>query len=287
MNLDPKHPPPPPARPPPPPPPTEPSKIDVRPTFIQQWLKQNKDSLNVKSKDQQQSELNELIKKESVFPLHIPASAIPQARPLISFFGSNGISEEIESSGGCASSELRRPIGSSSRIEEKKNSERTTDAASDASFIHRTAVEDVRKIAYLCATYKSKMLANRHEYEYKRQVRINKQHQQQLQLEPGSTLSQKSEPTPPKYHPEYTPLSAEGNKIMMSIHGANYNVCLARAACPEKTKKLVSCWKRLSAKESAALAEAGLGEYVCLEERKEVERCIGSGVQRAVKDILG
>lgn len=148
----------------------------------------------------------------------------------------------------------------------------------DSSLMHpsdkQTAVHEMRKIASLCSNYKAAAIQNKQEFEYKRAL-IAKEKRSEINV-----------PSKPPEHHEFTPLKPAENLLLNKIHGTNYNVCLARAVCPQRTSNLFSCWKRTEPRVVKALAEQGLDQLMCIEEREAVERCIGQSVQRIMKDII-
>jgi hypothetical protein len=82
-------------------------------------------------------------------------------------------------------------------------------------------------------------------------------------------------------------MSLRENYAMAKIHGSNYALCLAAAACPDRAERMVSCWAGADPRVVGMMERHGMGRYICSEERKAVERCVGGVVQKAMKDILG
>lgn len=226
-------------RPPPPPPPPPESKNE---TFIDDFLQQNSGKLP--NAEDRERERQQWFFKQFLFPTHIPESAIADTSPLLSLLHDHGIESDDRS--------LTHP--------------------SDM----QTTVDEIRKIASLCANYKSTAIQNKKEFEYKRAV-IAKEKQSETNL---------PEPEKPPDHPEFTPLKPAENLFLAKIHGRNYQLCLARAVCPQRTESLLSCWKSTEPRVVQALAEQGLDQLMCIEEREAVERCIGQSVQHIMKDII-
>ena len=150
--------------------------------------------------------------------------------------------------------------------------------SNDSSLTHpsdkQTTVDEIRKIASQCANYKAAAIQNKQEFEYKRAL-LAKEKRSEVKV-----------PSKPPDHAEFTPLKPAENLLLNKIHGTNYNVCLARAVCPERTNNLFSCWKSTDPRVVKAMAEQGLDQLMCIEERESVERCIGQKVQTIMKDII-
>jgi len=142
-----------------------------------------------------------------------------------------------------------------------------------------TAASDFRDVISLCSTYKTRALQNRDEFEYKK-TKL----QQKKQAAEGVDTADIDLPAQPLAS-EFSPLSAQENFLLSSIHAANYNLCLSSAICPERTTKLVTCWRRTDGRVIKKLKEQGMDRFVCQEEREAVERCLGNSVQRVMKDI--
>ena len=161
------------------------------------------------------------------------------------------------------------------------------DVASDEDdevFECRSALQDFRQILSLCASYKQASDMNQREFEYKKNKwNLRKQQQQQQHAYDGDEQLL----TRPPHHEEYTPLKLTQNYILANIHDVNHKMCLARATCPDRTESLMSCLRGVDPNLVQALAKQGLGALVCSEERRAVERCVGSGVQRVMKEVLG
>jgi len=271
--------------PPPPPPPTKGEPTKQQPTFIEQWLKEEKEK-SPKAKTRQ------YYYEQCMFPRHVPSKAMPDVDPTLSLIFHHG--EEQTTS----------------------NSDGAKDVGGSMSPTHRTALDDFRKVVSLCATYKDRSIANHKEFRYKRAIKLKEKQMREEQnmidattaddaAESNTTLSNKTTatadvpakqakqqsapPTPPRPpdHSEYTPLPIGGNHYLSKIHEVNYNLCLANAACPERTKRLTRCWKRVDPRTMKAMEEQGMESFVCSEEREAVERCVGLSVQRVMKDILG
>jgi len=141
---------------------------------------------------------------------------------------------------------------------------------------NRATIDEIRKIVSLCSHYKSTAIQNQKEFEYKRSI-IAKEKQ---------NTSTKNIPVQPPYHSDFTPMKPGENLFMSKIHSTNYNLCLASAVCPQRTRSLLSCWKNLDHRVAKALASKGLDQFIWVEEREAVERCIGLSVQKLVKDII-
>mmetsp|Transcript_376 Transcript_376/g.989 ORF Transcript_376/g.989 Transcript_376/m.989 type:complete len:184 (+) Transcript_376:190-741(+) len=142
-----------------------------------------------------------------------------------------------------------------------------------------TAASDFRDVISLCSTYKTRAVENRDEFEFKK-AKL----QQQKQAAEGVEAEEIDLPAQPLAS-EFTPLSAQENFLLASIHAANYNLCIGNAICPGRTAKLMTCWKRTDSRVIQQFKEHGMDRFVCQEERKAVERCLGNSVQRVMKDI--
>lgn len=151
---------------------------------------------------------------------------------------------------------------------------------------HRTALDDMRQIASLCSTYKTRAIVNNNEFRYKR-AKLKERQRQEKSNNTESTDAFKSTQSPPPYHSEYTHLALAENFLLAKIHGANYNLCLAKATCPDRTSRLLKCWKSVDPQLLKMMEQEGMEDFICMQEREAVERCIGLGVQRVMKDILG
>ena len=71
------------------------------------------------------------------------------------------------------------------------------------------------------------------------------------------------------------------------IHEMNYRHCIARETCPERTARLVACWKFVGPEamsQASALDRDGL---VCRNEREALVRCSGRLAQRLVRLAIG
>lgn len=226
---------------PPPPPPPASSVIDkgASSSFIDDWLKQNKQSaINpVESK-------REFFAKQCLFPTYITDRSMCDVSSLRSMLHDH----KIESNDS--------PLTLS------------TDEQS-------TAIDEIRKIASLCAHYKSIASKNRQELEYKQA--INAKEKQNIE-----TITIPDQPP----HSDFTPMKPAENALLSKIHEANYNLCLANAVCPERTGRLLSCWKNMNPRTAKIMAQQGLDYLVCVQEREAVERCIGLSVQKVIKDTI-
>ncbi|KAL7552699.1 hypothetical protein ACHAWF_015936 [Thalassiosira exigua] len=239
--------------PPPLPPPPPPPSVDDNLTFLERWIeKEKKVEPSIESK-------REYFNNECLFPRHIPAAGIANVDPMISLI----------------SHQAGKEHGMVGRSENSPGVESEEDL-----FLRKTALDDVRKIASLCATYDSRASINLEEFKYKRAVLRKEKASQTLENAPSTTHIQ------PPHHDEYSPLSIHENFLLARIHRANYNVCLAAATCPERTKRLAACWKRMDPQLIRLMEKEGVEGFVCLEEREAVERCVGLGVQRVMKAIL-
>ncbi len=224
-------------RPPPPPPPPPESKNE---TFIDNFLQQN--SKKLPNAEERKRQRQQWYYDQCLFPSYITESAMADTSPLLSLMRDHGIESDDSS--------LTRP--------------------SDK----QTTVDEIRKIASLCANYKSSAIQNKKEFAYKRAA-IAKEKGNEIEL-----------PEKPPDHPEFTPLKPAENLLLTKIHATNYNMCLGRAVCPQRTENLLSCWKSTNPRVVKALAEQGLDQLMCIEEREAVERCIGHSVQKIMKDII-
>ena len=218
-----------------PPPPPPSPPIEEEPTFIEKWERQ--------SKSQSKNSKRVYLEKQCRFPNHIPQSAHCNIDPLLSLI-SNHIDDHIDDN-----------------------------VSNDTNY--RSPMNDMRKVASLCSTYKTAAKQNKQEFQYKRAI--------QQQIEPIDD----DEVPPPPHTSMYTNLSMAENFALAKIHGANYNLCLAKAICPDRTNRLLSCWQRTDINIVKRMHEDGIAGLICLEEKEAVERCIGNGVQKIMKDILG
>ena len=157
----------------------------------------------------------------------------------------------------------------------------------------RTAVQDFTQLLSLCGSYKHTADANQKEAKYKhKRWNLNKQKKKVMQQseedanEKLTILENKLSKLKPPPHSEYTPLTIDQNYYLSQINSVNYRLCLAYKSCPARTKEYVSCLEGIDEKEMDRLAEKGLGSMICLEERQALERCVGLGVERVVKEIL-
>ena len=138
-----------------------------------------------------------------------------------------------------------------------------------------TSIDEIRKIASLCAHYKSIARKNRQELEYKQAI-IAKEKQ---------NIDTRTIPDQPS-HSEFTPMKPAENALLSKIHEANYNLCLANAVCPTRTGRLLSCCNKMNPRAAKIMAQQGLDHLVCVQEREAVKRCIGLSVQKVMKDII-
>ncbi|KAL3776108.1 hypothetical protein HJC23_010701 [Cyclotella cryptica] len=241
-----------PTPPPPPPPPlpvNPPQNHTEQPSFFEKWIEQNKPP-----KKQPLRHTRAYYQNQCLIPMTTPTEAIPDVESIASLANNPDIISDGD--------------------------------GDDDAFEWRTALQDFRQIISLCASYKHTSDINRREFEYKKkQWNLSKENNHQQQ----SHAHEEDEElfNPPPHHEEYTPLKFTQNYILANIHGINHKMCLARATCPERTESLVSCLRGVDPNVVHALAKQGLGALVCLEERRAVERCVGSGVQRVVKEALG
>lgn len=259
----------------PPSPPPPPPLIEVQPpiqsTFIEQWL----DTAEVKSPRKTEREYTEYFARQFLFPRYIPQSVLCNVDPILNLI-SHHVRESDGDNGNRKKGQLAN-ITSEEKIPEQ-----------------RTALDDLREIVSLCATYKSRSVLNRNEFHHKRAMMLKeKQVRDQSSIvaynvssSPGDPQSMISTPSPPPYHAEYTPLKLQENFLLAKIHAANYNLCLANAICPDRMQRLLSCWRGSDPQWVKTMEKQGMESYVCLDERGAVERCVGLGVQRVMKDIL-
>jgi hypothetical protein len=228
---------------PPPPPPSPPtsSVIDKEASsFIDDWLEQN----NKQSAINPVESKRQYFEKQCLFPTYITDRSMCDVSSLRSMLHDH----KIESNDS--------PLKTS------------TDEQS-------TLIDEMRKIASLCAHYKSTASKNRQELEYKQAI-IAKEEQK---------IDTRTIPDQPP-HSEFTPMKPAENALLSKIHEANYNLCLANAVCPKRTGRLLSCWEKMNPRAAKIMAQQGLDHFVCLQEREAVERCIGLSVQKVMKDII-
>ncbi|KAL7484891.1 hypothetical protein ACHAW6_010502 [Cyclotella cf. meneghiniana] len=152
----------------------------------------------------------------------------------------------------------------------------------DEVFECRSALREFRQIVSLCASYKHASDVNRREFEYKKKKRDSSRKQHPHAYDGDEPLL-----TRPPHHEEYTPLNFTQNYILANIYDVNHKMCIARSTCPDRTESLMSCLRGIDPDLVQALTKQGLGALVCSEERRAVERCVGSGVQRVMKEVLG
>jgi hypothetical protein len=253
--------------PPPPPPLSSPQTADEqrKPSFITKWLEANKESLP--SVAEARRTQRQFFEKECIFPLNTPESAMADVSPMLALIKDHA-------------QEVKKVLRGDGLVDRS-----STDVNPSAPSEYRTTLDDVRQMSSLCATYKSKALVNYNEFQYKKKMRhINLQKEQQHRSTEDSASAIH---TPPPYNSDYTPLKMGENFALAKIHNANYSVCLAQATCPERSRELMSCWKSLNPDVVKALSNEGFGHLICMEEKEAVERCVGAGVQRVMKDTLG
>lgn len=206
---------------------------------------------------------NKRLEEQCIFPTHIPSTAHCDITPMLSLI-SNHINENHIN-------------------ENMMNQNNNT---------HRTALNDMKKVASLCASYKNIVLQNQNEFQYKRAVYINNKQKEasrsdMLNEEVESEVAVSNNQLPPRPEvTQYTDLTPMENQMMARIHDANYNLCLAKATCPDRTDKLLSCWKQSDPQVVNYAQENGIEGMICMEERNAVERCVGLSVQRVMKDII-
>jgi len=242
------------------PPPTSPPAIAEEsssasaPTFLELWREREKKKPPVLT----QASFMEYFSKQLLFPRHIPETALCDVGPILSLVSRHG--EAVDESSG-----------------------------KDGTF-NNAALDSLRSIASQCATYKDKAVLNHNEFQHKRSVELREQLEQEEDDDTtgnGTSSDAITIVQQPPYHPEYTPLPVPGNYLLSKIHGANYNICLAKAACPHQTRRLLACWKSADPEWVKTMEQKDMEEHVCAEEREGVERCIGLSVQRVMKELLG
>ncbi|KAL9184289.1 hypothetical protein ACHAXT_002375 [Thalassiosira profunda] len=251
----------PPPLPPPPPAIADEPATSQPPTFIEKWLSKEKGQ----SPPPNNTSTRQYFEKQCLFPMHIPSGAHCNVEPVVSLIAHHDLDGDGEAS------------------------TNASDGSNTSTPAHRSTLDDVRKIAATCATYKSRALLNHNQFQYKRamMLKAKRESEQSTAASDPTPGDSATALTPPPYHADYTPLSMPGNFLMAKIHSANYSLCLAGAFCPERTRSLVSCWRELDKADAKLMEQQGLEGFICLEEREAVERCVGLGVQRAMKDILG
>lgn len=237
--------------PPAPPPALEEEESASAPTFLERWLEREPKKIALT-----EASFMEYFTKQLLFPKHIPETALCDVGPLLGLIARHG--EEAAGDDDRGDGEDGAPA--------------------------RTALESVRRIAAQCATHKNKAVLNHNEFQHKRSVELQEQ-QEHDEDDPSAAAAAIVEQPP--YHPEYTPLPVPGNYLLTKIHGANYNICLAKAACPRRTQRLLDCWRGADPDWVKKMEEHGTEERVCAGEREGVERCLGLSVQRAMKEVLG
>ena len=203
---------------------------------------------------------NKRLEDQCLFPTHIPSTAHCDISPMLSLM-SNHINENV-------------------MMNQNNNT-------------HRTALNDMKKLASLCASYKNIALQNQNEFQYKRAVYLNNKQKEASRSDmlnnevESEVVAVSNNQLPPRPEvTQYTDLTPMENQMMARIHDANYNLCLAKATCPYRTDKLLSCWKQSDPRGENVARENGIEGMICMEEREAVERCVGLSVQRVMKDII-
>eukprot|EP00558_Chaetoceros_sp_UNC1202_P003254 CAMPEP_0197243990 /NCGR_PEP_ID=MMETSP1429-20130617/9253_1 /TAXON_ID=49237 /ORGANISM="Chaetoceros sp., Strain UNC1202" /LENGTH=162 /DNA_ID=CAMNT_0042704285 /DNA_START=12 /DNA_END=500 /DNA_ORIENTATION=+ len=74
--------------------------------------------------------------------------------------------------------------------------------------------------------------------------------------------------------------------VQAKIFDLNYGYCLAHVSCPQRTAVLNECFHRHPPEVVQALAQAGQHEFICMKERKAVERCCGQKVESIMRQVL-
>jgi hypothetical protein len=240
-----------PAPPPPPPPPdlTEDSNTS-QPSFLEKFIQQNSKLDPSESKQLQYT--NEYLKSLCIIPPITPEQALPDIKPLLSLRESELNIEAVQ----C---EIR------------------------------TALQDFREAVSLCENYNQIADINREIFQFKtKRWKLNKAKSDAKDINQRSLVEEQlKQLKEPQYNEVYTDLKVMQNYYLSGINSMNHAICLARATCPNQTDQLVSCYATLNPKIGQALAKQGLGKVICMEEREAVERCIGKGVQRVVREVLG
>jgi hypothetical protein len=251
-----------------------------QPTFIQHWLEREKGNER-KHLEHWRRKKREYFDGQRSFPGHIPESAMCNVNSmmyLISEYCPDGGVVVVVGGGGPGEG-----VDNDDDDDRRDNASlRSGRGNALVPATRGTALDDARRIAARCAEYRSIALHNISEFNYKRalkDVAIDKD-QRRGDLPPPV-------PARPPHHPEYTPMSLRENFAMARIHGRNYELCLAMAACPDRAERMVSCWAGEDPGVVGIMDRHGMGRYICSEERKAVERCVGMEVQRAMNEILG
>jgi hypothetical protein len=225
--------------------------------FLQKFIAQN--SQTDPSKSKQMLYTNAYLQTQCLVPLTTPEQALPDVKPMISL----------------SESDLYNDMNQQQQQQQQQGES-------------RTALQDFRNSIARCANYKQTSEINTKIFQFKtRRWKLKHMlksatdaHQKDL-IE--TQLAQLEEPP---YHEEYSDLKVMQNYTLAGIHKANHRICLSHSACPKLTKQLLQCYRAMDPNVGQALAKQGLGNLICMEEREAVERCVGNGVQRVVKEIL-
>jgi hypothetical protein len=286
---------------PPPPPPPTPAEDDFEdaisstttnnqqpPSFIQLWIENERSERTTKMNYWQQVK-NEYFEAQcTLFPRYIPESAICNVDSMIHL-----ISEH------CPPLSSSSSIAAGEDVNDDSGRWNNGDGGSDGSSAPlssltadtTTTLDNVRRIATQCSIYHAKAVKNYKQYEYKRALKNIHIDSNQQRIIKQSTDNTDNIPIPipqrPNYHSEYTPMSYQENYAMTKIHERNYNICLAQHTCSYRTNALLKCWRSLDPQWVKYMDYHKLGHYICANERKGVERCVGGITQQAMKDILG
>lgn len=269
--------------PPPPPPPTEDDFDDANrsthnqqpQSFIQLWIDNERSERTTKMNYWQQKKREYFEAQCSLFPRYIPELAICNVDSMIHL-----ISEHCPPlSSSIAAGEDVNDVG-------RLNNDDGSGAPPSSST--NTTMDNVRQIATQCSSYHTKAIQNYKQYEYKRALKnIHIDSNQQRIFKSTDNIDDLPIPQRPVQHSEYTPMTYQENYAMTKIHERNYNICIAQNTCSHRTEALLTCWKSLDPQWVKYMDKHNMGQLICANERKGVERCVGGITQRVMKDILG
>ena len=243
------------------------------PSFIQLWIENERSERTTKMNYWQQKKREYFETQCSLFPRYIPESAICNVDSMIHL-----ISEYCPLGNSVAAGEDVNDVG-------RLNNDDTGSAPSSLST--DTTLDNVRQIASKCSIYHTKAVQNYEQFEYKRalkNIHIDANQQRIVQSTDNDLPIPKKRPN---HHSEYTPMSYQENYAMTKINERNYNICIAKMSCARRTEALLTCWNGLDPQWVKYMDKHNMGQFICANERKGVERCVGGITQRAVKDILG
>lgn len=251
--------------------------------FVQLWIDNERSERTTKMNYWQQKKREYFETQCSLFPRYIPESAICNVDSMIHL-----ISEHCPplSSTADAAAAAGECVNDGGRL---SNDDSSGSAPPPPPPSTNTTMDNVRQIATQCSIYHTKAVQNYKQYEYKRALKNIHIDSNEQRIIIQSTDDDNYLPIPqrPNHHTEYTPMTVQENYAMTKIHERNYNICIAKMTCSHRTEQLLSCWNRLDPQWIKYMDKHNMGQLICANERKSVERCVGGNTQRAMKDILG